>query len=249
MKRHHLGIGSTYVVSAVLLVGAIAGVASYHSSMAAARQQHLHHLGREAEIAVQNLIDESYYSVFSRVNSPRNSLRSKPDIYAGLRDLPFGTPLQFDIEPRFTGRTIKRDGIEIEPVKARITVQRFEDAAPGQPVTSLARFLDPAVLPQLTPTQARGGATSLPAGTSGQVCFTGPGPPPVLQRSVGKGSLELIASASARGGSGLTVSRERKVTFPFVAVLSSTRPPTLYVRMIPIQDSGTMDRKLEHETR
>jgi hypothetical protein len=209
--------------------------------MGTARQQHLHFLGREAEVAIENLFEEGFYAVYSRVNSPRSSIRYSPDVYTLLRERAFESPLEFEIEPKLSERAVKRDGLEISPIKVRMTLRRPSPDPAGRAASRLADFLDPAF--PLGPSPAPG---ALPAGTSAQACYTTGGPPPVIDRTVAAGTLELEARATAHGGSGLSVSRESKVTFPFAAVISSGPPRTLFMRMIPVQQSQVMDRSMVH---
>jgi hypothetical protein len=222
------GLATSALVMGVLVLAFVLGMAYYTTASAEAHEEHRRMLGEQAALLTQNMVAETYYALFTRLNSPGESGRYDPDVYARSRSLKDGQSFTATMPSLLAWRTAP-NGFKLKPVEFRIV---REKTTTEQRVTYSLQ--SNAVIPAGVPP---------PAGVRRRSCYRqARWVPEIKWQRVARGKLHIIAAAQITGSELTPISRTREAVFPFRIIEVSTRPRVNYFEMIPIQDYQVVER-------
>jgi hypothetical protein len=222
------GMATSVLVIGVLVLAFLLGMAFYTSSSAEAHAEHRRLLGEQTALLTENMVTEAYYGLFTRMNSPNESRRFEPDVYARVRSLKDGGSFSCTFSPLLAWRTATLHGFQLKPVQVR-----FEQEITSSEVRSVSyKYQRTAASPP-----------PLPAGVRRRSCYTrGAWVPEIKWIRVGRGKLHLTASAQITGSETNPVIRTRETVYPYRIIEVSQKPNVKWIDMIPIQDYQIVDR-------
>jgi len=217
-----------FIVLMLLAMAVVLAAVFASTSSELSRDEHRAAMGDMAQVIAENMVDEAFYALWSRVNAPRESARFPVDVYRELRDAKVGEVLSFQVPPVLTWRTVLQPGVKLEPVKVQLRILELTTET-----STTYRTIQ----------QSLRGARPTPAGTPRRSCYTRNIVPVITRRPVAVGEATFRARVTLDAGAGISVTRELEVGHRVRVGRVSEKPPIAWVDVIPIREFQILDRE------